>query len=204
MSAGPVTKRGSGRSVPRTIPRLENGDRLTAKEFERRYDAMPDLKKAELIEGVVYVGSPVSDEHGIPHFDVIGWLAMYRMATPGVLGADNTTVRLGRRNRPQPDVYLRIKPEYGGQARLSADRHYVVARRNWSSRWLPAAPAMTSTTSSAPMPVMVSSSTSSGASRMTRSTGCACATASMCRSCPGRMGSCGARFSPASGSMRRP
>ena len=34
---------------------LENGDRLSRAEFERRYGAMPHLKKAELIEGVVYV-----------------------------------------------------------------------------------------------------------------------------------------------------
>jgi hypothetical protein len=32
------------------IPPLENGDRLTCFEFERRYAAMPHLKKAELIE----------------------------------------------------------------------------------------------------------------------------------------------------------
>jgi hypothetical protein len=37
------------------IPPLDNGDRLTRDEFERRYAAMPNLKKAELIEGVVYV-----------------------------------------------------------------------------------------------------------------------------------------------------
>ena len=41
-----------------TLP-LENGDRLTRAEFERRYAAMPRLKKAELIEGIVYVPSPV-------------------------------------------------------------------------------------------------------------------------------------------------
>ena len=37
---------------------LENGDRLTRAEFERRYDAMPHVKKAELIEGEVYMPSP--------------------------------------------------------------------------------------------------------------------------------------------------
>ena len=50
------------------IPPLESGDRLTRAEFLRRYDAMPDLKKAELIEGVVYVPSPVRQKyHGRPH-----------------------------------------------------------------------------------------------------------------------------------------
>jgi hypothetical protein len=49
------------------IPPLENGDRLTSHEFERRYHAMPNLKKAELIEGVVYVASPLRiKSHGEP------------------------------------------------------------------------------------------------------------------------------------------
>ena len=39
------------------IPPLENGDRLTVAEFERRYEAMPELKKAELINGVVHIPS---------------------------------------------------------------------------------------------------------------------------------------------------
>lgn len=109
--------------VNRTIPPLRNGDHLTAVEFERRYHAMPELKKAELIEGVVYVGSPVSEDHGPPHFDMIGWLALYRFATPGVVGSDNGTVRLDPDNRPQPDIHIRIKPECGGRARVSEDRY---------------------------------------------------------------------------------
>ncbi|KYC43125.1 hypothetical protein WA1_13575 [Scytonema hofmannii PCC 7110] len=40
------------------IPSLESGARLTRPEFERRYSAMPDVKKAELIAGIVYVASP--------------------------------------------------------------------------------------------------------------------------------------------------
>ena len=36
-------------------PPLESGDRLTRQEFERRYTAASDIRKAELIEGVVYV-----------------------------------------------------------------------------------------------------------------------------------------------------
>ena len=38
-----------------TIPPLENGDRLNRYEFERRYNAMLYLRKAELIEGIVYL-----------------------------------------------------------------------------------------------------------------------------------------------------
>ncbi len=107
---------------PKPIPPLESGDRLTRAEFERRYEAMPDLKKAELIEGVVYVGSPVRvDQHGDPHFTLITWLGVYRAATPGVQGGDNSTVRLDVDNEPQPDAFLRVLPEYGGQSRTSED-----------------------------------------------------------------------------------
>lgn len=81
------------------IPPLEAGDRLSRAEFERRYEAMPDLKKAELIEGVVYVPAPIRvRRHGSPQFDLIGWLASYRAATPGVIGAGNLSVRLARDN----------------------------------------------------------------------------------------------------------
>ena len=102
------------------IPELRAGDRLTRAEFERRYAAMPHVKKAELIEGVVYMPSPVTQEdHGGPHFDVIGWLAVYRAGTPGVEGGDNSTLRLDLDNEPQPDAFLRILPQYGGQSRNS-------------------------------------------------------------------------------------
>ncbi|MBX6313519.1 MAG: Uma2 family endonuclease [Isosphaeraceae bacterium] len=111
----------------RPLPTLCSGDRLTADEFERRYDAMPHLKKAELIDGVVYVPSPVADDHGTAHFDLITWLGLYRAATPGVVGSDNGTLRLQLDNRPQPDAHLRILESYGGQARLSEDGYVVGA-----------------------------------------------------------------------------
>src|SRR5579875_1209802 len=104
------------------IPPLENGDRLSRDEFERRYDAMPHLKKAELIEGEVYVGSPVRiQQHSKPHFELIGWFAVYVAATPHLLAGDNGSIRLDLDNEPQPDVFLMIAPEHGGQARISED-----------------------------------------------------------------------------------
>ena len=106
----------------RTVPPLENGDRLTRDEFERRYEAVPEVKKAELIEGVVYLGSPVRlRNHGRPHFHLITWLGTYEDATPGVLGADNATARLDLDNEPQPDVLLMIDPAKGGLARITED-----------------------------------------------------------------------------------
>src|SRR5437660_6582278 len=105
------------------VPPLESGDHLTRAEFERRYDAMPGLTKAELIEGVVYMPSPVSVDHDGPHFDLITWLGTYRAATPGVRGGDNGSLRLDLDNMPQPDAYLMILPSHGGQARIGADRY---------------------------------------------------------------------------------
>jgi Uma2 family endonuclease len=104
------------------IPPLEPGDRLTRDEFERRYAAMPNLKKAELIEGVVYMPSPVRVyRHGKPHADLITWLGVYRAATPGVDGGDNTTAKLDLDNEPQPDAMLFIEPSRGGQVKVSKD-----------------------------------------------------------------------------------
>lgn len=106
---------------PEVLP-LEPGDRLSRAEFEKRYEAMPHLRKAELIEGVVYTPSPVRHRrHGLPHFHFIAWLGAYEAATPGTEGGDNSTSRLETKNEPQPDALLLISPECGGQARISAD-----------------------------------------------------------------------------------
>ena len=103
-------------------PPLRNGDRLTRDEFERRYQAMPHLKKAELIEGVVYLGGPVRQrEHGRPHAHLVGWLGTYEAATPGVEAGDNATVRLDLDNEPQPDTFLRIVPEAIAQSRIGEE-----------------------------------------------------------------------------------
>ena len=101
---------------------LEPGDRLTRPEFERRYDATPGLKKAELVEGVVYVPSPVRlNRHARPHAKMGIWLAVYELGTPGVEICDNATVRMDRDNEPQPDLILRIADDARGQSRTDED-----------------------------------------------------------------------------------
>jgi Uma2 family endonuclease len=101
---------------------LESGDRLTRAEFERRYQAMPHVKRAELIEGVVYVASPVRfGSHGRPHSLANVWLGVYAADTPGVEVADNTTVRLDPDNEVQPDVLLSLDPSLGGCAKRTED-----------------------------------------------------------------------------------
>jgi Uma2 family endonuclease len=103
-------------------PPLENGDRLTRLEFERRYAAMPNLNGAELIEGVVFMPSPVRvKSHGAPHSHIVGWLFNYCAATPGVLVADNVTLRLDLDNEPQPDAVLWLPEAAGGRARIGED-----------------------------------------------------------------------------------
>ncbi|HEV3204833.1 MAG TPA: Uma2 family endonuclease [Gemmataceae bacterium] len=109
---------GSGTIPISPIPPLRNGDRLTRAEFERRYAAMPEGKKSELIEGMVYMPPPVSEGHFGPHFDLVGWLAFYRAFTPGVVGGDNATLRLDLDNEPQPDAFLRILSAYGGNSKI--------------------------------------------------------------------------------------
>jgi hypothetical protein len=118
------------RPVPQPPP-LQNGDRLTRDEFERRYEAMPHLKKAELIEGEVYMPSPVStDQHGGPQADFMCWLGLFRAYTPGVRVADNSTVRLDLDNEPQPDGLLFVEPAFGGQAKLDP-KGYIEGAPEW-------------------------------------------------------------------------
>lgn len=103
-------------------PPLNPGDRLSRTEFERRYHAHPEIKKAELIEGVVYMPSPVRQKiHSRPHARLVTWLGTYWAATPGVDLGDNVTVRLDYENELQPDALLRIETAAGGQSRLSED-----------------------------------------------------------------------------------
>src|SRR4051812_24621664 len=100
-------------------PPLAQGDHLTRAEFERRYEATPDGIKAELIEGIVYMSPPVSlNEHAEPHMDMMGLLSFYRAHTKGIRGGDNGTLRLDLDNMPQPDGFLMISPDRGGQAKI--------------------------------------------------------------------------------------
>lgn len=105
------------------VPPLVNGDHLKQPEFHRRYEAMPEGFKAELIGGIVYVASPMRNPHG-RHTILLGaLLGHYEAATPGVEGADGVTVILGDASEPQPDLCLRILPEYGGRSKEDEDEY---------------------------------------------------------------------------------
>ena len=106
-------------TTSKQLPLLENGDRLSRPEFERRYHQMPNLKKAELIQGLVYMPSPVRIKgHGEPHGNIMIWLGTYKVATPRVMLGDNSTVRLDFDNEVQPDALLRLDESVGGTSRI--------------------------------------------------------------------------------------
>jgi Uma2 family endonuclease len=96
----------------RVPPPLESGDHLTRDEFHGRYLDHPEMR-AELVEGVVYVSSPVSIQHGEPHGSAVLWLGTYRARTSGLRIADNTTLLLPTGDEVQPDVCLYRSPPSG-------------------------------------------------------------------------------------------
>lgn len=98
---------------PPPVPHLFAGDKLTRAEFLRRWRAHPEIKRAELIGGIVYMPSPVTVEHGDIEGKVGGWLQHYAAYTPGTASGHNTTSFLGE-DTPQPDLNLRLLPEFGG------------------------------------------------------------------------------------------
>ncbi|MEZ4713067.1 MAG: Uma2 family endonuclease [Caldilineaceae bacterium] len=123
----PQIQAGTTPAIAETPP-LAAGDRLPRAEFERRYLAHPEIKKAELLEGIVYMPSPVKfKRHANPHLYLGGWITLYVSATPGVEGGDNATVRMDNENDPQPDILLRIDRTHGGHSFVDADDYLAGA-----------------------------------------------------------------------------
>jgi Uma2 family endonuclease len=100
---------------------LHNGDRMTQPEFHRRYLTYPDGIKFELVEGVVYMASPLRRAHGKYHAHLGMLLVIYEGKTPGVEVLDNATTILGEESEPQPDLALRILSASGGQSTETED-----------------------------------------------------------------------------------
>src|SRR5205807_1079811 len=100
-------------AVERRVPPLAAGDKLTREEFLRRWAAHPEIKNAELLGGMVFMSSPVSVEHGDMDGDLGTWLGTYKAGTPGAACGHNTTSFI-LADTPQPDLNLRILPEFGG------------------------------------------------------------------------------------------
>lgn len=93
------------------LPVLESGDHLTRDEFHRRYSQRPDLKRAELIEGVVYVPSPTRFTwHDKQAALMIFWLSVFAMNAPDLEVGGSATIYLDEHNEVQPDAFM-FRPE---------------------------------------------------------------------------------------------
>jgi Uma2 family endonuclease len=101
----------------RVAPPLATGDQLDQPTFHQRYQAMPPGARAELIQGVVSMPSPLGVDHGAAVVTFILWLGHYAECSPGLELLDNATVILDGRNEVQPDVTLRVLPGLGGRTR---------------------------------------------------------------------------------------
>jgi Uma2 family endonuclease len=89
---------------------------------------MPETEKAELIEGVVYMGSPVSaEEHSEPDGLVHTWLGFYAAHTPAVRFFPNATLILDSNNTVQPDACLCLKLGAGGRCKLTPRKYLAGA-----------------------------------------------------------------------------
>jgi len=96
---------------------MRAGDRMSQAEFHRLYEETPEDFRAELIGGIVHVTSRVEIAHGSNHVALSTLFFACESATLGVQSGANATVILGNDAEPQPDHFLRILPEYGGQSR---------------------------------------------------------------------------------------
>ena len=110
-------------SMPASVltPPLREGDLLSREEFMRRWEAMPDLYFAELIDGIVHMASPLSNPHSQSQLRLGKWLLDYADATPGCEAGSSGTWLMSKDSVPQPDLALRILEEHGGQSRLEGE-----------------------------------------------------------------------------------
>jgi Uma2 family endonuclease len=97
---------------------------MNREEFHRLYEQMPEDFKAELIGGIVYVSPPMRRPHGTNHLPLGTLFFLYEGSTPGVESGDNTTILLGAEGEPQPDLFLRILSNFGGQSHTKNE--YIV------------------------------------------------------------------------------
>lgn len=123
MNMSSMIKQAPPKAKETDLPPLENGDHLDQKTFHARYEAMPRHVRAELIGGVVHMPSPLKPRHGRMHMRIAHWIVEYADATPGTEAFDNTTAILGEESEPQPDAYLIVAPEKGGQMRMNEDEY---------------------------------------------------------------------------------
>jgi Uma2 family endonuclease len=106
-----------------TVRSLVNGERMSQPEFHRRYEAYDEDEKWELVGGIVYMASPLKLPHSNYNGEIGYLLETYCRATPGTQVMHNATAILGDKSEPQPDLGMRILPEYGGQSGTTTDKY---------------------------------------------------------------------------------
>jgi len=99
-------------------PPLATGQRMDRATFHARYLETPEHFKAELIDGVVFVASPIAQFHCDANDDLTTLLKLYASSTPGTHANANRTCKVDEDNEVQPDALLYIEPEFGGQVRI--------------------------------------------------------------------------------------
>lgn len=112
------------KSETNSVPPLYAGDQLSQPEFHRRYEQYTDDVKFELINGTVYMASPQRLPHGRYSTKLASILDQYETHTPGVEAANDSTVVLGPKSEPRPDLFLRVLPEFGGNTKTEDDYVY--------------------------------------------------------------------------------
>jgi len=93
------------------------GARLRRDEFLRRCEAMPEVKKAELIGELVYMQGASSFSTGKRMRTFVAGCTAIRCVYQGA----KTWLML--EDAPQPDVHLLIRPDFGGQSYIRDDYH---------------------------------------------------------------------------------
>ena len=101
------------------VPPLESGDVLDVREFEARYRNMRGTK-AELINGVVFLASPVFRDHSRAHTLLLGWLVAFQSSHPDVEVLTEQSVRLSETSEVQPDAVVRLIN--GGSSNFDRER----------------------------------------------------------------------------------
>ena len=90
--------------------KLENGAVMSGDEFLSLYERAEGLEHVELIEGIVYMPSPVSvPDHARKQGLFIEWLAAYEARNAAVEYSPPGTMLLDEKNLPEPDAMLYFK-----------------------------------------------------------------------------------------------
>jgi Uma2 family endonuclease len=117
---------------------MHNGDKMSQREFSKIYSKLPEPYKAELVAGIVYEPPPPTLLHSVGDLDLSALLRYYTAYTPGTQSGHDCSVILSDEDQVQPDSFLRVLPELGGQSanwrRKIKGAPELVAEVSFSSR----------------------------------------------------------------------